>query len=48
MAQNSIWILKGQTLRESVARASWNKRIRNLNVEEACNFFQTAMPNSKE
>lgn len=44
MAQNRIWILKGETFRELAARLSWNKRIRNLNVEEACKFFQTTMP----
>lgn len=44
MAQNSIWILKGQTCRALAARVSWNKRSRNFNMNKACNFFQKAMP----
>lgn len=44
MAQNSIWILKGQRCRALAARVSWNESSRNFNMDKAHNFFQKAMP----
>jgi len=43
MAQDNIWILKEEALRESAETVNWNKSMRDLKGREFYNSFQTTV-----